>query len=296
MLPSDSPPRSWSCAELRRQGMTRRQITAAVRAGRIIRARRDVYVAPATSQAVQRAARVGGRLDGLSLMRELGVFVLESETVLHIQIPRHRSRLRSPLSRWTRLDGKRHRVAVHWRDDDLPADSLYSDFSAALARAIVDQRPGAAIATIDSALNQGFLRESDLGEVFALVPRRLHYLRHHVDGRAEAGAETFARLIAQSFDIDVEPQFTIDGVGRGDIRVGRELIVECDSRAYHGGWERQEQDRIRDLGFAARGFTVIRPTARQIFTEPHRLTEALAGLLGASPGVPKGVWRKLLVW
>ncbi len=276
--------------------MTRRQITTAVRAHRIVRARRDVYVAPTASRAVLRAARVGGRLDGVSLMRELGILVLDAETELHVQIPRHRSRLRSPLSRWTRLDGTRHRVAVHWRDDDVAADSLYADLHASLARAIVDQKPGAAVATIDSALNQGFLTESDLADVFALVPQRLHYLRAHVDGRAEAGAETFARLIAQSFDIDVEPQFVIDDIGRSDVRAGRRVIVECDSRAHHGGWEMQEKDRLRDLALASRGFTVIRPTARQLFTEPQRLADALAGLLGMSPGVRRRSWRRGLAW
>lgn len=57
------------------------------------------------------------------------------------------------------------------------------------------------------------------------------------------------------------------------------IVVECDSRAHHSGWEQQEKDRRRDLELADRGYVCSRPTANMIFTEPNLLTGAVRGLL-----------------
>ncbi|MGO1769894.1 MAG: hypothetical protein ACTHZX_08055 [Microbacterium sp.] len=271
--------RSASYAELRAAGWRRIDIESALDVGALIRARRDVYVTAAASEDAVSAARVGGRLDGVSLMRERGVFVLHREGELHVQLPRHRSRLRSPESRFRRLDGRRDRVVVHWRDDDVPRDSLHADTIPAVARAVVDQPPRAAIATLDSVLSTGLLAPTDLGAVFDRLPSRLHRIRKHVDGRAESGPETFARLLARTLGISVQPQVQIDGVGRVDLVVDGWIVIECDSRAFHGGWEQQERDRLRDLSCAERGYVTIRPTARQIYETPGVLREALVGLL-----------------
>ncbi|WP_240424099.1 hypothetical protein [Microbacterium halotolerans] len=148
-----------------------------------------------------------------------------------------------------------------------------------MAQAIVDQPPRAAIATIDSALHSGLIAEHELDRVFDIVPLRLHKLRNLVDGRAESGPETLARLIARSFGVPVELQVTVDGVGRADLLVDGWIIVECDSRQFHGGWEQQERDRSRDMGYAAHGYTPIRPTANLLCTRPDIFRGALAGLL-----------------
>jgi len=263
-------------AELRGHGMTRRDIAVALDTGLLVRARRDVYVSGAVPQTILRAARVGGRLDSVSLLRELGVFVLDrSAPDLHVQIPRHRSRLRLPSGD----AGGTGRVIRHWRDDDVATGSLCAGLLPALAQAVLDQPPRAAVATLDSALNSGVLCAEQLGEVFALLPGRLWKLRGLVDGRAESGPETFVRLIARTLGVPVEPQVVVEGVGRADLVVDGRIIIECDSRAFHGGWAQQESDRRRDLGYAARGYATIRPTARQIFAAPGLVREALEGLL-----------------
>lgn len=265
--------RSWSSAQLRASGLTRADIGRALRNGRLVRARRDVYLRPDAPAAVLTAARVGGRIDSTTLMRQLGVFVLDrSFGVVRIQAPSHGSRLRIPTA-------AAERVVVRWRDDDVPDHSVFAAVVPALAQAALDQPPRAAIATLDSALNTGTIDPVQLPDVFARLPARVQGLMRLVDGRAESGPETLMRLIARSFGASVEPQVVIDGVGRADLVVDGRIVVECDSREFHGGWEQQERDRLRDLGFAARGYAAMRPTARQIFDAPDLVREALGGLL-----------------
>lgn len=68
--------------------------------------------------------------------------------------------------------------------------------------------------------------------------------------------------------------------GRVDLVLDGRVIVECDSREFHGGWERQQRDRERDLAAAALGYATLRPTAVQLFTRPSLFLNAARGLLG----------------
>ncbi|WP_156759019.1 hypothetical protein [Microbacterium karelineae] len=276
-------PRSMSYQDLRADGMTRESIRVSVGAGHLFHARRDVYVRGDCSDRVLQSARVGGRADCVSMMRELGVYVLADENSLHVQIPRHRSRLRSPRSRGARLDGTAHRVVVHWRDDPSDADSLIADPVHAVAQAVLCQEVRPAIATLDSALNKGVIAEHQIDALFELIPLNRHAIRRAIDGRAEAGPETFARLICRTFGVSVELQVRIAGVGRVDLVVDGWIIVECDSRAFHGGWDLQERDRRRDLAAAEQGYTTLRPTANHLVWEPGLLLRAVAGLLDRGP-------------
>ncbi|WP_054680942.1 DUF559 domain-containing protein [Microbacterium sp. No. 7] len=59
------------------------------------------------------------------------------------------------------------------------------------------------------------------------------------------------------------------------------LIVECDSKAHHEGWDRQREDRRRDLAAAALGYTTIRPLAEDLFHRPDIVLAAVRGLVAA---------------
>jgi very-short-patch-repair endonuclease len=83
------------------------------------------------------------------------------------------------------------------------------------------------------------------------------------------------RLLLRSLGRHVEVQVQLDGVGRVDLIVDGWLIVECDSRAFHEGWEAQKRDRHRDIAAAGLGYTTIRPMAEDIL---YRRDEVLAAL------------------
>ena len=270
--------RSLSYAELRADGLTRRGIRDNIDSGRLFHARRDHYVDGTASDAIKSAVRIGGHLDCVSLMRELGVFVLVQSSVVHVQIQYGRHWLRSPRSRSTRLRDSHARVVTHWRADAVDEHSTIATLPRAVAQAVLCQHPRAAIATMDSALHLGVIREADLDEVFRCLPDRLQKLRKFVDGRAESGPETLARLLLRTLGCSIELQVEIEGVGRVDLLVDGWIIVECDSRAFHGGWEQQAKDRMRDLAAAAQGYATLRPTASQLVNSPQRLTNAVRGL------------------
>lgn len=270
-----APGHTMTYADLRASGATRAGVRSALAEGVLVRGRRNVYLDASVSQAVREAQRVGGRLDCVSAVAEAGIFVLDKNG-LHVQVEPERSRLRSPHSRGTRLSGV-HGVVVHWRA--CAAGSLHTvPIVEALAASVRCQPPRAAIATLDSALFTGAIDEEGLTRVFARLPAKYRVLRPLIDGRAEAGSETIARLLLRGQGFDVRVQVQIDGVGRVDLVVDDWIVVECDSRAHHGGWEAQERDRLRDLRLAERGYVVLRPSARMIFSEPEVLACAVAGL------------------
>ncbi|MET0780550.1 MAG: type IV toxin-antitoxin system AbiEi family antitoxin domain-containing protein [Microbacterium sp.] len=270
--------------ELRASGLSRRGLERALTHGTLVRARRDVYLSATASANVVKAQRVGGRLDCLSVLQELGVFVFDNKR-LHVQVEAYDGRLRSPTSRKERLEHTRdgNRVVVHWRTIDAPFDLHTVPIVHALAQSAFCQPPRSFVASIDSALNTGVIEDHDLTELFALLPPRLKVLRPLIDGRAEAGSETLARLLLRVLGCRIELQKWIDGVGRVDLVIDGWLVVECDSRAHHEGWEMQEADRERDLALAARGYTTIRPTANLIFHRPEVLVAAVRGLLAGRP-------------
>lgn len=189
--------------------------------------------------------------------------------------------MRSPHNRRRRLEPKGTRgVRLHWLElsEAVPAATCVGIVDA-VAHAVLCQEPRAAIATLDSALNKGLVSPVELQEVFAVLPRKYQVLLGLVDGRAQSGSETFMRLMLRALGCEVELQVHFEGVGFVDILVDGWLVIECDSRGFHGSWDAQQKDRRRDLALARRGITTIRPTASMIFDEPETVLDAVRGLL-----------------
>lgn len=148
-----------------------------------------------------------------------------------------------------------------------------------MLQAVRCQPVRAALATLDSALHLGVLRPDDLDELFRALPRRHAVLHKLIDSRAESGTETLVRLMLRTLGAKFDVQVTIPGVGRVDFVVEGWLIVECDSRAFHSGWEEQRRDRRRDQHAAALGYATFRPIAEDIMWNPGAVQAAMAGLL-----------------
>ena len=259
--------------ELRATGLSRRQIDDLVRAGSLVRVRKGRYVRADAPPALIRAARLGGRLDCISLLSAMGVFVLRSDR-LHLQIDVGASRLPpSPAG-----------VKRHWRITCAARTSLCADLVEALAQACRCQEPRAAIATLDSAWHLGLIDEQGIADVFARLPRRYRSLRPLLDSRSESGTETLLRLILRTFAHSIELQVQIDGVGRVDFLVDGWLIIECDSEAHHSGWAAQRRDRRRDLAAAALGYMTIRPLAEDILFHRDQVAQSLRAVLTRGPG------------
>ena len=247
-----------------------------------MRARNDVYLAASDPEAMKTAARAGGLVGCVSALELWDVFV-QARHGLHAHV-RTNGTIRRPGDGTVRHWGRLMR-AVHPR-------ALVVEPLDALRQAVICQSPHAAIASVDSALNRGIVRQDELDELFAAIPARRRVIRPHIDGRAEAGTETLVRLMVRALGGSVDLQVRIRGVGRVDMVVDGWLVIECDSRAYHSDWQTQLDDRRRDLALAALGYVRIRPAAEDILYRPEVVVEAIAGMLRAGrSGHPGGAAR-----
>ncbi|GAA1941131.1 type IV toxin-antitoxin system AbiEi family antitoxin domain-containing protein [Microbacterium aoyamense] len=261
-------PRFFRTGDLHERGWTDRDLRRAVASGILLKLRDGAYAGSEVDAACLSAGRMGARLTCLTELGRLGIFVLESEGI-HVQVaPNHSRPLRKPA-----------RTRVHWTRQLRRAHprSLTTTVFDALVLAVSCQPVRASVATLDSALRSGLLREDDLDELFARIPQRYAVLRRLIDPRAESGPESLMRLILRGLRCRFEPQVWIAGVGRVDFLVDGWLIVECDSRAHH--WETRRQDLKRDQEAAARGYVTFRPLAEDIMWRPGEVRAALLGLL-----------------
>ena len=207
----------------------------------------------------------------MSLIASLGVFVRATHP-LHAQFEPGTTRL-----------PERAGVVAHWRRSSATRESLAADLIEALAQSCRCQHPRDAIATLESAWHLGLVDEAGLGAVFARLPQRYGALRGLLDPRSESGAETLMRLLLRGLGAEVEVQVQIAGVGRVDLVVDGWLIVECDSRAFHEGWEAQKRDRARDMAAAALGYTTVRPLAEDILYRREEVLRTMSAILAHTP-------------
>jgi very-short-patch-repair endonuclease len=252
--------------------MPRRAIAAAVEAGALRRVRRGTYVAGGSHPDIVEAARHGGRLDCVSLLRTRGVFV-QHRSGLHIQQDSHASRRPSPPTD----------ACYHWRSSSASRESAVTDVVEAVAQAVRCQPPRSAVATLDSAWHLGLVDERDIAEIFVRLPHRYRVLRGLLDARSESGTESLVRLLLRSMGCEIQLQVRIEGVGRVDMVVDGWLIVECDSEEFHRDWQAHKRDRRRDLAAVERGFVPVRLLAEDVLFHPERVRASLERLVRRGP-------------
>jgi very-short-patch-repair endonuclease len=266
------PPAFMTTNALRASGVTHRQLRSAIADGRLLRVRKGRYVRAGLTDDVIHAARIGGRLDCVSLLRRLGVFV-QARAPLHVQL--------DPLA--SRLPTRPSDVVAHWRATAVPAEHLVTHVIEALVQATKCQGPRAAIATLDSAWHRGLVDSDGIAEVFARLPRKYRRLRPLLDRRSESGPESLMRLILRGLGCRIEMQVSVPGVGRVDFVVDGWLIIECDSEAFHSGWESQKRDRRRDLAAARLGYTTVRVLAEDVMFDREGVVRAFRDVLAHGP-------------
>ncbi len=238
---------------LAERGLSRHRVTQLVATGDLVRTRNGRYLTADAPPVLVAASRLGGRLDCVTLLSAIGVFVRQRHA-LHLQF--------TPGS--TRLPRRPRGVVAHWRQTECDRSALTVDIVSALVQACRCQSPRDAVATLDSAWHLGLVGEPEIAEIFRCLPRRYGALRRLLDPRAESGSETLMRLLFRALGCAVELQVVLPGVGRVDLIVDGWLVVECDSRAHHEDWASQLRDRRRDIAAAGLGYTTIRPVAEDI--------------------------------
>ena len=269
-------------------GATPRDLTAAVRARRLIRVREGYYARPTADPFLLQAVRIGGRLGCVSALQSHGVWVAP-HLFPHVAVDPKASRLRTPRDPFRRLqpetlDG----CELHWFQpvERVPQSVHTAGIVDALAQALRCQPKELAVAALDSALYQRLATPAQVGMVFASLPARLAPLAGLVDARCMSGIETIIRLILLELEIPFEPQVTFPGIGTVDFVVAGCVVVETDGHLGHDGTEASLRDYARDAALAARGYIVVRLNYRQVMFERELAVAAILGALRSHRRAP----------
>ena len=119
----------------------------------------------------------------------------------------------------------------------------------------------------ESAVHKKHLTLDQAHRLVEAMPRDLRVPLSRISASAESGTETAVRWWLEGRRVGVTPQVWIPDVGRVDLKVGRNWIIECDSRQFHYNEDQYHLDRARDLRLRVRGYIVTRLTWEQVFLD-----------------------------
>lgn len=225
--------------QLAERGWTRGQRDAL-----LVRVRRGVYRCAHLSGPIVSAARTGGALTCVSVLREWGVWAGHDRRV-HVLVPPSSS-------------GRRGRVRLHWEQPRFDmATPWRASGKQALWQAIRCLDDENAIAAMESAIHERLLSSVEVRELGSWAPRRLRALMPQLVENSGSGNETIARLRLVRAGYRVVTQGELPGVGHQDIVVEDCVGLEVDSTAWHGEGVRA-LDLERDLVSEGLGRPVLR--------------------------------------
>ncbi|WP_411701097.1 endonuclease domain-containing protein [Conyzicola sp.] len=130
------------------------------------------------------------------------------------------------------------------------------------------QPRGLALASFDSALNQGLVWPFQISSIFQTLPGKYQYLRDQIDGRCMSGIETLVRLMLTDAGIAFELQVAFRGIGTVDFVVAGCVVVETDGHLGHDDPASQLRDYRRDAALIRRGYAVVRLSYAQVMFDP----------------------------
>ncbi|WP_111720267.1 endonuclease domain-containing protein [Homoserinimonas sp. OAct 916] len=271
-------------SQVRASGTSERTLQRAISAGELLPIGRSWVANAGADRRAMRAVALRGRLAASSALSSYGVWVTR-DSGLWIAHPRSASRL-PPLAMneqrlWTHeffpcTSDTRWRVSVH----------------DALLQAVKVESANDAIASFDSALNQGLVTRADVDGIFACVPRRVRRLRRRLSARADSGLETLMRLAAEDEGWQVEAQVMIAGVGYVDLLINGWLVIELDGSLWHDDEASGDKDAHRNAQLVLLGYRWHRFRYRQVMHDLPRCIDVIRALLsGGRPMVRTGSVR-----
>jgi len=222
------------------------------------RPRYGVVALPELPEPILRAAAVGGALAGVSAAEYYGLWT-PTRPPLHVSI---------------RADAVRRagRAAVLIRDGaSLGRDERFVVSVQTCVRQCIRSLPfDEAVAVLDSALHlqaDGGARSLDLPALRRSLPRRLHPVLDAADARAEAGAESLARVRLERMGIHARPQVWVTSRIRVDLLVNDRLVIEIGSKEFHADPKQYESDHDRSATLLALGCELLEFTTDQVMSD-----------------------------
>lgn len=263
-----------------RRGACDRDLTRAVRAGHVRRARNGWYSTAVETDPAFRAVRLGGRLTSASALAAEGAWLGEHDRRLHVSVAPNASRLRSPNHRRRPLGRRRQRgaVVVHW--DSAAVRGRGSATAVATVDAIAaflrDAPFQSAVAVLDWALRNGKLAANDISTITTGMPVRLRSIWEWVDPDCDSYAESIARTGLRMAGYRVRSQVPIGAFELIDLVVEDHIALEVDGEEHHA--TRFHKDRRKDLRITVGGRHAVRITFPVLVNE---WPEVLVGIEAA---------------
>ncbi|GAB3034197.1 hypothetical protein GCM10027052_09810 [Parafrigoribacterium mesophilum] len=265
-------------------GATDWMLTRAVRGGEVHRARQGWYSTFPESEPVLRAARVGGRLTGISALVELGCWTWQ-EHPLHVSVPHRAARLRKQWDRFSRLDPALSTdVVLHWDDDGVVArgGSQLVSLTDAFVRVVLDEPFELAVAAFDWGLRTGCLNRRGLERILLALPDDARMIANWIDVRCDSILESIARTGLQLHGFLVTSQVPVGRLERIDLVIEDIVALETDGDLHLG---RSEKDRRKDISITIEGRHALRATYTMVRYEFDRLVEAIeSAIVARHPG------------
>lgn len=255
-------------------GATDGMLTQAVRSGEVHRARKGWYSTIPESDPVLRAARVGGRLTGISALFELGCWRWQ-EHPLHVSVPRGAARLRKQWDRFSRLNPALCTdVVLHWDDDVVISRGRISAVSLkdAYVRVVLDEPFELAIVAFDWGFKCGLLDRVGFKEILLALPHDARMIGNWVDFRCDSILESVARTRLQLLGFRVTSQVPVAARELIDLVIEDIVALETDGKDHVG---RFEKDRRKDVSITIEGRHALRATYTMVRYDFDRLVEAI---------------------
>lgn len=242
-----------------------------------------------TRSTVTRALQLGGVATCATALGAHGLWTPHGETRMHVRVNRETHSERVDLAE------KTPGVVVHrmhgWFRDIRPAHGL-DPILAALAVASGCLAVEDVVAAAEAGLKAGRVTRQKLETLARALPRRRRRALGWSSPLSGSGLEsTFAVALHRARIRFVQQFEPVPGMFV-DFLIGTSLIVELDSRTWHGKPVDIETDRRRDAILTGRGYRVVRFTYEQVLFQPEWVLDQVLALVRRDAH-RRRIWRDL---
>lgn len=248
---------------LQEHGVSRPQLTKAVRAGRVQRVRPGLFATIDLDANVRHAAAHGGALTCAAALHKHGIWILDHDPSPHV---------------WVGRRGRVHehsgcRCTSHFFRGTVPVGLVSVETALVhLHRCAGDE---SFFASLESAMRQRRLSHAALLRVRTLLPAYARWLVDFARHDADSGLESILRLRLHILGLILNTQVTISGVGRVDFVIGSRLILEVDGKENHASDQRRHRDLMRDATASALGYETLRFDYAQVIHDWPKVQDAI---------------------
>ncbi|MGO1854793.1 MAG: DUF559 domain-containing protein [Microbacterium sp.] len=251
---------------LQQHGVSRPQLTKAVRSGSLERLRPGLYASSDLAADVRCAAIHGGALTCAVALRRHDIWVMSDDRQPHVWVGR-RGRV---------YEHRACSCKSHFFRGFVPAGLV--PVETALIHLHRCEGDESFFASLESALRLRKLSHAAVLRIRTALPAYARWLVDLARDDADSGLESLLRLRLHFLGLVLSTQVVIDSVGRVDFVIGDRLILEVDGKENHASREHRHRDLTRDAAASTLGYETLRFDYAQVI---HDWPSVQAAILAA---------------